>query len=626
MKKTIQIACIVCLVLLMSVLMLTACNDPAMKDGSTQTTPTADEQETPTEEETTPTETEPPHVWSEWTMTKAPNCEKAGLAKRYCTECLCEESQPIDPLGHVEVIDEARDPTCYAVGLTKGKHCSECDKVLVPQMNIAIIAHNLVDGICTMCNCEVYDVTIWVSEKYGVEDQFIQQIQNFMEENPGIIINAMIQGVTEADAGFMIIRNPKNAPDIYCFAQDMLPCLVQSQALMAPEQSVVDDIIANNDKGSVAAATYNGTVYAYPMTSENGYYMYYDTSIISPEDAESLEALIAACEKNNKKFRFMLGNAWYSSSFFMATGCHSKWEMNAEGKFVAFDDTFNSANGLIAMKGMQKIVQSSCYDSDADIFTDAGVIVTGVWNKYAAMEHFGQNLGATDLPSFTVDGKSYHLGSYSGHKLMGVKPQTDAKKATVLSRLAEYLTSEACQLERFNRFEWCPSNLAAQQSEAVMADASMVALAKQNNYATPQPQFLGKWWDIAKTLAADAKAAKTDAELAVALATYEKTITDVFELANQSKDYWSIIGNICNTNWDTDIPLNKVSEGVWETDVLALEAGKEFKVRRNVSWDVNFGENGVLKGTNIVVKTTGNYKVRFTYDGTTASIELVPAN
>jgi hypothetical protein len=72
--------------------------------------------------------------------------------------------------------------------------------------------------------------------------------------------------------------------------------------------------------------------------------------------------------------------------------------------------------------------------------------------------------------------------------------------------------------------------------------------------------------------------------------------------------------------------LNKVSEGVWETDVLALEAGKEFKVRRNASWDVNFGENGVLNGTNIVVKTTGNYKVRFTYDGTTASIELVPAN
>ena len=159
-----------------------------------------------------------------------------------------------------------------------------------------------------------------------------------------------------------------------------------------------------------------------------------------------------------------------------------------------------------------------------------------------------------------------------------------------------------------------------------MADASMVALAKQNNYATPQPQFFGKWWDIAKTLGADAEAAKTDADLATALATYEKTLTDAFEEVNKVKDGWSVIGNICNTEWSIDIPLGKVAEGVWESDVLALEAGKEFKVRKNASWDVNFGENGVLNGTNIVVKTTGNYKVRFTYDGTTASIELVPAN
>lgn len=586
MKKTIQIACIVCLVLLMSVLMLTACNDPAMKDGSTQTTPT-----------TTPTE--------------KPNGS--------------DETTP-SAHEHTVIIDEGVAPTCTAAGLTEGRHCSDCGEVLIPQKKINKIPHSTANGECTMCGVLTYTVTLWVSEKYGVDDQFREQIENFMEENPGIVINAKIECVTEAAAGFMIIKNPENTPDIYCFTQDMLPCLVQSQVLMAPEQSVADDIIANNDKGSVAAATYNGTVYAYPMTSENGYYMYYDTSIISPEDAESLEALIAACEKNNKKFRFALGNAWYSSSFFMATGCHSKWEMDAEGKFVAFDDNFNSANGLIAMKGMQKIVQSSCYDSDANIFTDAGVIVTGVWNKYAAMEHFGQNLGATDLPSFTVDGKSYHLASYSGHKLIGVKPQTDAKKATVLSRLAEYLTSEACQLERFNRFEWCPSNLAAQQSEAVMADASMVALAKQNNYAIPQPQFFANWWDIAKMLAEDAEAAKTDADLATALATYEKTLTDAFEEVNKVKDGWSVIGNICNTEWSVDIPLGKVAEGVWESDVLALEAGKEFKVRKNASWDVNFGENGVLNGTNIVVKTTGNYKVRFTYDGTTASIELVPAN
>ena len=97
-------------------------------------------------------------------------------------------------------------------------------------------------------------------------------------------------------------------------------------------------------------------------------------------------------------------------------------------------------------------------------------------------------------------------------------------------------------------------------------------------------------------------------------------------MTDEQKQAWSVIGSICNTNWDTDIALNKVSEGVWETDVLALEAGKEFKVRQGASWDVNFGVNGEAGGSNIVVETTGNYKVRFTYDGTTAVIELIPAN
>jgi maltose-binding protein MalE len=362
------------------------------------------------------------------------------------------------------------------------------------------------------------------------------------------------------------------------------------------------------------------------MTSDNGYFMYYDTSIISEADAEDLATLIKRCNDAGKKFRFALENAWYTASFFFATGCHSNWTMDAEGNFNAVDDDFNSDKGLAAMKGMQMLAQAPCYDSDADIFTDAGVIVTGIWNAGAAADHFGANLGATDLPSFTVDGKSYHLGGFTGNKLMGVKPQTDAKKAAVLSLLAEYLTSEECQLQRFNSFEWGPSNIAAQQSEAVQANVSLAAFAKQAAYGQPQGQIHGSWWDIAKVLGADAKNAKADADLSAALVAYENSIKAVLEMTDEQKQAWSVIGNICNTNWDTDLPMTKVSEGVWESEVLALEAGKEFKVRQGASWDVNFGVGGAPNGANIVVETTGNYKVKLTYDGTTATIELVPAN
>ena len=469
-----------------------------------------------------------------------------------------------------------------------------------------------------------YDITMWVSEKEGVSDQFKEQIAAFMEANPGIVINAQIEGVTEADAGSKVVADVATAPDIYCFAQDQLARLVQAAALAAPGKGAAETIKTNNDAGAVAAASVAGTIYAYPMTSDNGYYLYYDTSIISEEDADSMEKIIAACEANGKKFRYALENAWYTASFFFATGCKSNWTMTSEGEFNAVDDTFNSAEGLAAMKGMKTLAQSKCYDSDADTFVDAGAIVTGIWNAGAAAEHFGANLGATDLPSFTVDGKSYHLGSYTGNKLMGVKPQTDAKKAAVLSLLAQYLTGEECQKQRFESFEWGPSNVAAQASPEVQANESLAALAKQNAFGQPQGQIHGAWWDIAKVLGADAKAAKSDADLQTALDNYDAAIDAVLNMSDEAKNAWGVIGGICGTSWDTDFPMTEGPDGTYTSEVLALKAGEEFKVRQGAAWDVNFGVE--FNGANIVVEADGNYKVQLVWDGAQGgTVTLIPA-
>ncbi len=472
-----------------------------------------------------------------------------------------------------------------------------------------------------------YKITMWVSEKEGVADQFKEQIKAFEKAYPGIKIEAAIEGVTEADAGSKVVADVATAPDIYCFAQDQLARLVQASALAAPGKNAQATIKANNDAGSVAAASVAGTIYAYPMTSDNGYYMYYDKSIISDEDAEDLAKIIAACEKNNKKFRFALENAWYTASFFFATGCHSNWTMDAEGNFNAVDDNFNSDKGLAAMKGMQMLAQSRCYDSNADIFTDAGVVVTGIWNAEAAEAHFGANFAATDLPSFTVDGKSYHLGSYTGNKLMGVKPQTDVKRAAVLSLLAQFLTNEECQNQRYESFQWGPSNLAAQASEAVQSNPSLAALAKQNAFGQPQGQIHGSWWDLAKVLGADAKAATSEKDLKDALAEYETAIKALFQMSDDQKQAWGVIGGICGTNWDTDLPMTKKSDTVWESEPLELNAGEGFKVRQGASWDVQCGADGDMSGSsaNIVVETTGTYIVRLTWDGgENASVELIP--
>ena len=468
-----------------------------------------------------------------------------------------------------------------------------------------------------------YDITMWVSEKEGVVDQIKAQIADFMKENPGIVINASVEGVTEADAGSKVVADVATAPDIYCFAQDQLARLVQASALAAPGKKATEAIRANNDAGSVAAASVAGTVYAYPMTSDNGYYMYYNKSIVT--DPENLEKIIADCEANNVKIRFALENAWYTASFFFATGCTSTWTMNEAGEFTNIDDDFNSDKGIAAMKGMKMLAQSKAYDSNADIFTDAGVVVTGIWNADAAAAHFGDNLAATDLPSFTVDGKAYHLGSYSGNKLMGVKPQNDPKKGAVLSQLAQYLTGEKCQNERFASFQWGPSNKNAQATPAVQANISLAALAKQNEFATPQGQIGGAWWDIAKVLGADAKAAATDADLQKALDNYDAAIKSWLEIDPAKREAWTVIGSVGNTNWDTDFEMVEDPKGTWITkNAIEMKAGNEFKVRKGLSWDNNYGKDGVSNGDNIVVEADGNYKVKLVI-GDTVTIELIPA-
>ena len=482
-----------------------------------------------------------------------------------------------------------------------------------------------------------YDITMWVSEIAGVAELTQQQIDAFEAANPGIIINAQIEGVTEADAGSKVIADVASAPDIFCFAQDQLARLVQAAALAAPGKKAAETIQANNDAGSVAAGTVGGTLYAYPMTSDNGYYMYYNKALITDEEAESLESIIAACERNNLKFRFALENAWYTASFFFAVGCESTWTTNSDGEFVSCNDTFSSEKGMIAMKGMQMLAQSPCYDSNADIFTDAAVVITGIWAANAAGEHFGENLGATDLPSFTVDGQTYHLGSYTGNKLMGVKPQSDAKKAAVLSLLAQWLTNEQCQMERYNQFQWGPSNKAAQASEAVQSNISLAALAKQGEHGVPQGQIAGVFWDNAKLLGAVAKSATSVADLQKGLDDYAAAVKGFISLTPEQRTSYTVIGGIKGTGWSTDFEMKQEPAGTWTSvEAFDLAAGDEFKIRYGMDWSTAWGDNASNADTSVPTSNKANYKVEtagkyyiqlvLSADGTTATVNLVPAN
>ena len=135
----------------------------------------------------------------------------------------------------------------------------------------------------------------------------------------------------------------------------------------------------------------------------------------------------------------------------------------------------------------------------------------------------GENYAAVKLP--TIDG--FQLGGFGGFKMLGVKPQTDDAKLAACDALALFLSSGEVQTARFEAVGWGPSNLAAQQSEAVQADIALSALAAQLAYTMPQGQYPGEYWSLATALGDDILADKldnaTDAELLDVLTTFQAT-------------------------------------------------------------------------------------------------------
>lgn len=472
-----------------------------------------------------------------------------------------------------------------------------------------------------------YDVTLWVSESEGIADLTKAQIQRFCDENPGIVINATVEGISESNSASNMITDVESGADIFCFAQDQLTRLVEAGALNKLGAKTAETVRSLDTEVAVKAASVGNELYCYPLTADNGYFMYYDKSVVKEEHLGSLEDIIADCEAAGRMFSMECEtSAWYVASFFFATGCVSDWTTDTSGSFTSVNDTFNSPEGLIAMKGMEKLVKSSSFlsSSNAADFaaaTPSAVVICGTWGSSAAKEALGDNYGVAELPSFTVDGKSYHLGSYSGCKLMGVKPQADATKGAVLQQLALYLTNAECSLERYEAQGWGPANKEAMENEKVKADAALLAFNAQAPYSVSQGNIHGSWWDIAKLLGTNAREAKTDADLQAGLDAYTASVNALFQMSDEQKNAFSLIGAFSGYNWDTDVPMTEDPSGTWTAE-QEFKAGDEFKVRQGASWDVNFGADGVAGGDNIKIEADGTYVVTLVYDSAAGTATL----
>lgn len=356
---------------------------------------------------------------------------------------------------------------------------------------VAVLALVLVTSMsaCTKVK-EKITLKVWAPQEEQV--LLASMVEAFKKANTGSEYTIELGVVSEADAKTKYLEDPEAAADVFMFANDQIKDLVKSGSLYEITKNKAA-IIAANVPGSVEAATVGGKLYGYPMTADNGYFMYYDSSVFTATDVKSMEAMLTKAAAANKKVFMDVSNGWYIASFFLGAG--NTLKIGTDGKQVV---DFNNAKGLAVGEYIKSFTANPAFLTGDDNILKGGIGTTiaagvsGTWNAADIQSKLGANYAAAKLPTIKLGGVDTQMGSFGGFKLIGVNSLTKAPLAAMA--LAEFLTNEANQLKRFTTRSLGPSNIKASADPAVKANIALAALAAQSPFAVSQNDVLGTYW------------------------------------------------------------------------------------------------------------------------------------
>lgn len=340
---------------------------------------------------------------------------------------------------------------------------------------------------------------VWAGEE---DEALIAQLsQRFIEEHASeaditIDWEPMIEGQCRPN----VLGDILNAPDVYTTVDGDIRALVAggaAEAVLDP-----DAVRADNMEAAVEAVTIGDEIYGYPITADNGYFLYYNKAYFSENDIADLEKILEIAADNGKKFAMDWSSGWYLYSFFGQTGLSVGANSDGVTNFCDWNSTENEIKGVDVAEALLKLASSRGFLSTDDWLTgikSGRVIacVSGVWDESAIKEQWGDDYGAAKLPCYTVGGKKVQMACYFGYKLLGVNPYSEHVEWA--HKFAEFASNEENQKLRFAMRGQGPSNKNAAQSPEVEKAAAVQAMLAQAEFS--EPQRLGyNFWDAATLL------------------------------------------------------------------------------------------------------------------------------
>lgn len=339
---------------------------------------------------------------------------------------------------------------------------------------------------------------VWGSEADG---QLIQSmIDSFVESHKGEAdFKITYEAHEELDTKKDGLENIEECADVFSMPDDQLSAFAAAGVCKPIENA--EEIKKNNIEGAVEAATVNGELYAYPMTADNGYFLYYNKKYLKESDVETFDQILEVAAQQNKYISMDWASGWYLYSFFANTGLELGLNDDGITNHCNWNSQKGDVKGVDVAQALWDIAGNPGFKMQADDgfkegAKDGSVIagVSGVWLAPELEEMWGEDLAATKLPTYTCNGRQIQMGSYSGYKLLGVNSYS--KNSEWAAKLAEWMTNEQNQQLRFEQRGNVPSNKSLASSSAVTENVANKGLIEQSAFASLQ-RVGGNYWEPA---------------------------------------------------------------------------------------------------------------------------------
>lgn len=337
---------------------------------------------------------------------------------------------------------------------------------------------------------------IWVpSEETEITATMMESFKDAHPEYADVTFDITVMGVDDScDA---IKQDADAAADVFLYPSGGIAELTAA-GLLYPITYGADEITAIHGEAAIKSCTMDGYLYGVPH-SPNSWFMYYNSSMYTEEEVQSLETMMAKDLGDGVyNFSCAISDSWYLSAFFFAAGCTLYGEDGTE----ATECSWNDATGYKVGEYLIDLVNNNTkFVNDADGLAGSlmsegklGALCSGTWSAETLKEALGDNYAACKLPTINIDGTDYQLSNFADFKAFGVNTRTENPQLAM--EVAAWLGNEESQLIRYESIATAPTVTSLADNPTVAASVEIAALTEQTNYSTPNPTTsqLSEYW------------------------------------------------------------------------------------------------------------------------------------